>query len=172
VDIASGHSAGCGTIVYSAVGHVGAGAGPMVGTAGSARRPGSGVRIVVGLFVAWLVLYRYMFVFPIFVIQHGAGDGFVDWCVSRTKQVWRTGVLLMLAAGVPELLPSVIRLAVWGRLSRPRGIGGVADLVILLAADCFTVWFVLLRTELALQLVGAVQPIQTAGEGPLGLPAE
>jgi hypothetical protein len=41
----------------------------------------------------------------------------------------------------------------------------------LLAADCFTVWFVLLRTQLALQLMGAEQPKeQAAGEFQSGLP--
>jgi hypothetical protein len=117
-----GMVAGVGTVLYSAFAHAGARVGPAAGVGSAVRGVGSGIRIILFLFFSWLVLYRYMFVFPMFVVERGAGNRFVDRCVARTKRVWRTGVLLMLAASVPTLLPSVIRLVVWVTSLIPVGL--------------------------------------------------
>jgi len=116
--------------------------------------------------VIWLVLYRYMFVMPMFAIARGAQPGFFSQCVAETKRVWSAAVPLALLEIAPSLAHSIFKLAVWGRLAQLSGFSRILDLPLVIAVDCFAAWFILVKTGIALQLMPVQSLDAPQGDGP------
>jgi hypothetical protein len=93
-----------------------------------------------------------MFVLPMFAIARRSGPGFLDDCVGRTKRVWKTAALVLLAGSLPTFVLSSIESLTWRWLTPPHAAEVATDLAAALATGCFNAWFVLVRAGLALQL--------------------
>jgi hypothetical protein len=98
------------------------------------------------------IFYRYMFVLPMFAIARRSGPGFLDDCVDRTKRVWKTAALVLLAGSLPTFVLSSIESLTRRWLTPPHAAEVATDLAAALATGCFNAWFVLVRAGLALQL--------------------
>ncbi len=157
-------------VIFFAIVHTAVGPGWASGIGHLRHGVASGLRTILGTALMSVVLYRYMFVFPMFAMTRVSAPGFLDECVVRTKAVWKTAVLLSLAEiGVFEV-HSVIKLLVWGQLAQPHGMGMVADLGMIVVGNCFTAWFILVKTGMALQLMSRPVPVDALDGGiPVGV---
>ena len=78
----------------SGVGAVAAGAGAV----GHGFALGAGVILVVAVVIVLALIFcRYMFVFQMFAIERASGPDFWTSASDRTKQVWKTAALVLLA---------------------------------------------------------------------------
>jgi hypothetical protein len=117
------------------------------------------------LLVTWLLLYRYMFVLPMLAIVRVSQGKFFGECVAMTKQAWRVALPLAFIEIAPTLAHSAFKLVVWGGLGQPNGGRRVLDLARVVAVECFAAWFILVKTELSLQLM-IPQPLgEPEGDG-------
>jgi hypothetical protein len=123
---------------------------------------------VVGGIICSLLLYRYMFVLPMFAIARGAGPGFFDECVRRAKQDRKTAILIFLAQYAPSFLFTGIGYLMWGQKWRLHGGHVGVQLAEAAVVACIETWFILLRTGLAMQLVAMRLPPELPPE-PMGL---
>jgi magnesium-transporting ATPase (P-type) len=135
----------------------------------SAVGHGTVIGVVALLFVTvvTLIFYRYMFVFQMFAIERASEPGFLDECVRRTKQVWKTAALIMLVGTIPTYLILGIESLAWKHWTPPHGVHVAVGLAGAILTGCFTAWFMLVKTGLAMQLMSAPPPpLEPAEERP------
>lgn len=125
------------------------GVGAVAGGVGGFGAMAAGIAVVV---MGAAIFYRYMFVLPMFAIARRSGPGFLDDCVGRTKRVWKTAALVLLAGSLPTFVLSSIESLTRRWLTPPHAAEVATDLAAALATGCFNAWFVLVRAGLALQL--------------------
>jgi hypothetical protein len=95
-------------------------------------------------------------------IAGGSEPGFLDQCVRRTLQVWKTVALVMVAGGAPFFVIAGIEFLVWHDLNNPlppHGAHLAVQLIGMLFIDCYGAWFILVKTGLAMQLMSATLPV-------------
>ena len=114
---------------------------------------------IIGSVLAPLVLWRYTFAYPMFAIAHGAKIGFLDECIARTRPVWKIAALVMLIESLPFALISVLSPVVWAHVTASVAAHTAVELAVSALTSCCTVWFILFRTGLALQLMQEQSPI-------------
>jgi hypothetical protein len=118
--------------------------------------------IFAGLIVP-AILYRYVFVFQQFAIAPGSGTDFFDRCVRQANQVWKTAVLLSTGESLTILL--IGHAAALIKRQEAHSARTIAvDITTCIVTNCFSVWLILLRTELAQQLGAAAQRGVTGDE--------
>jgi hypothetical protein len=104
-----------------------------------------------------------MFVFQMFAIERASRRGFLDECIRRTKQVWKTAAVVMIAGMIPEYLILGIEELAWKHWTPPHGVHMAVELTGALVTGCFSAWFMLVKTGLAMQLMtappAAIEPI-------------
>jgi len=156
--MAIGLGVGAVTLTLPIAPHVGAGStsgiGAVAGGIGGFGVMGE-VAGVGAMMIVALIFYRYMFVLPMFAIAHGSGPGFIDDCVSRTKQVWKTAALVLFVGSLPTLALSLIGPPAGTPLSALHAGQVATEFAVALLSGCFTAWFILVRAGLALQLTAA-----------------
>jgi hypothetical protein len=140
------------------------GIGATAGGVGHWFAIGTGVIVgVVFVIVATLIFCRYMFVFQMFAIERASRRGFLDECIRRTKQVWKTAAVVMIAGMIPEYLILGIEELAWKHWTPPHGVHMAVELTGALVTGCFSAWFMLVKTGLAMQLMtappAAIEPI-------------
>ncbi|MGD0796491.1 MAG: hypothetical protein ABR910_02100 [Acidobacteriaceae bacterium] len=149
-------------IIFNAATSGSSGIGAIAGGVG-AGGIGEGIAVVgvvLGMGVAALVLYRYVLVFPMFAIARGSGPGFLEGCIDRTRRVWKTAVLVLLAADIPPLALALMEPLASRHLSPPHAARIAIELAVSILTSCYATWIVGVRTGLALQLTSA-QPAPT-----------
>ena len=155
------------TVIVNEIAGATSGIGATAGGVGHGFAFVAGVIVVVGsVLIATLTFYRYMFLFPMFAIERGSGRGFLDECVRRTKTVWKTAALVMIAGMIPACLILGIKWLAWKHWTPPHGVHVAVELAGAMLTGCFTAWFILVKTGLAMQLMSApAAEIEPAGDG-------
>jgi hypothetical protein len=146
--------------------------GPTNSIGATAGGIGHGIAIVIGaivvvpfVIVATLIFCRYMFLFPMLSIERASRRGFLDECVRRTKQIWKTAAVVMLAGGIPALLISGMQSLAWKHMTPPHGVRIAVEVAGAILTGCFTAWFILVKTGLAMQLMPApIRALESTGE--------
>ena len=127
--------------------------------AGGGHLAGIAIGAIVGVVFVTLIFCRYMFVLPMFVIARTSGPGFLDDCVRRTLQVWKTAALVLVAGTAPAFALTGIEFPLTRKdLTQPtfpHGAHLAIQLIGTLVMDCYAAWFILLKTGLAVQLISA-----------------
>jgi len=125
-----------------------------------------GVGAIVGVaFVAvvTLIYCRYMFIFPMYAIERGAGRGFLDECVRRTKTVLKTAAWVQIVGMIPACLIVGVEMLARRHWTPPLGVHIAIELAVALVNGCYAAWFMLVKTGLARQLMAepaaAIEPI-------------
>jgi hypothetical protein len=126
-----------------------------------------GVIVVVGfILIATRIFCRYMFIFPMFAIVRGGDRGFLDECTARTEEVWKTAAVVLFTGAIPGSLIIGIERLTWKYLTPPHGVHVVIQLIGAVLIGCYTTWFILVKTGLAMQLLAApAVAIEPAGGG-------
>jgi hypothetical protein len=139
--------------------------GGISATAGGAGAVGQGnICVVMGIlaeFIAAPIFCRYMFLFQMYAIERGSGRGFLDECVARTRQVWKTAAVVMVAGLIPAYLIMGIESLAWKHMTPPHWVHLAVEAAGALLTGCFTAWFILVKTGLAQQLMSAPLPVPT-----------
>ena len=123
-----------------------------------------GVIVVVGfILIATRIFCRYMFIFPIFAIERGGERGFLDECVARTEEVWKTSAVVLITGAIPGSLILGIEKLAWKYMMPPHGVHVAIEVTGAILIGCYTAWFILVKTGLAMQLMTtpatAIEPI-------------
>jgi len=123
-----------------------------------------GVIVVVGfILIATRIFCRYMFIFPIFAIERGGDRGFLDECVARTEEVWKTSAVVLITGAIPGSLILGIEKLAWKYMMPPHGVHVAIEVTGAILIGCYTAWFILVKTGLAMQLMSlpatAIEPI-------------
>lgn len=136
--------------------------------AGGVHVVGIAITGIAGAVIFALVLSRYILVLPMFAIARASRPGFLDDCVARTKQVWKTAALVLVIGVAPAFLFAGIEFLGWKERrglthpTPPHGAHLAVQLVGIFLIDCYAAWFILLKTRLAQQLMSAPPPAPTS----------
>jgi len=156
--------------IFSNIANKGGSTSGIVATAGGV---GHGFDIVIGVIVmvgfvliATRIFCRYMFIFPMYAIERGGGSGFLDECVARTEEAWKTAALVTIAGGIPTCLIMGLESLAWWHWTPPHGVHLAVEVAGAILTGCFTAWFILVKTGLAIQLMTApAAAIEPVGDG-------
>ena len=150
-----------------------ANSGPTSGVGAVAGGVGHGFALVTAVIVGvgfvlvtTLIYCRYMFLFQMFAIERGSRRGFLDECVARTKKAWKTAAVVMIAGMIPICLIMGIESLAWWHWTPPHGVHLTVEVAGAILTGCFTAWFILVKTGLAMQLIPApAAAIEPVGDG-------
>ena len=95
-----------------------------------------------------------MFVAPMVAISRGdSGPDIISDSAKRTRTVRGITALLALAECAPGVVLYVVERLIWPGLDPYHGVRAWAGLMVAVLAGCYLAWFVLVKTEVAVQLL-------------------
>jgi hypothetical protein len=119
---------------------------------------------LIGGAVVAAVWSRYQLAMPMFAIFRGNRTGLFDESVQLSKSVWIILTLAMLASVFPSTAVLAVGHALGGHWAPSYPLKVVLELIQVIFDGFWMTWFILFRTEIALQVLPKAE-VATSGEG-------